>query len=983
MPGVTAILVERDGDESAARALAASTRRPDAVVRVPAGSSLARVVADLPRPPRAADDHPALFGSPGDDEWLWILPGSAAPEPDALARLLGAVEVAPSVVIAGPKLVDHDDRTLLRSYGESVTRHGTTIPLADDELDQSQHDAQDDVLGVVLPGMLIRRSMFELLGGPDRGLSSFDAGLDLSMRARLAGGRVVRVAGARVAVAEGAQDFLRRRPLSPGARDRVRRTAHLHRRLVYAPRAAVPFHWLSLVPLAIVRALGMLLAKRPAAIPGEIAAAFAAAFDGSVPAARASLRRTRRVDWSALAPLRIPPDVVQERRATARDREYVASGIPDIVRASFLPGGLAVTVVGAAVGTVLSLRLFGADALAGGALLPVGDLGGLWTNLDWGPRDGQGLAGPADPAHVVLAVLGSLTPWNPSLALVVLWIAAPALSALAAWWAATRFSARAWPPVVAALLWMLAPPFLAALAEGRPYAVIVHVLLPWFVLALLEAPRSWSAAGAAALLLAAIGASAPVLAPALLGLVVAWAVAHPRALVRVLVTSIPLLALAAPLIAAQFARGTPLGLLADPGPAVPFATPSGWHLLLGSPSAGSDGWSALVALVGLPAELGTVAAVAFWAPLAAIVLLALFLPGARRALPAAIVAFAGLVTAVASAHLAPSAAGAEAVAIWPGAGLSLYWGGMIAAVAVGLTALRAAGAGVGAAVVLSALVAVAPALAGLVSAGAVGPGGVVGPGDGRTMPAIVAAEAAGDPGLGTLVLRPQSDGSLSASIERGTGATLASVATYATTRPEGGADQDLLAELAGNLASRGGYDPAPVLADLGLEFVVLTPVDALHDRGAALVRDRAAEALDAQPALSPVGDTVRGSLWRFGDHEPVPPLGAGAVFGTPTLVAQAAVLVFAFLLALPTGRRRRRVAPGPEHELTGDVVTAPGDLDGEDFDTDAGDAFDGGAPFDDGLGLDVFAPPTTVLPSVPDSPAPVPGAAPDPGGPRG
>ncbi|WP_395640929.1 glycosyltransferase family 2 protein, partial [Pseudolysinimonas sp.] len=178
MPGVTAILVARDGGDTAERALAAQTRRPDDVVVVSAGTPLARVVAGLP--------------SAGGDDWLWLLPADAEPESDALARLLAAVEVAPSVVIAGPKLVDPDDRGRLRSFGESISQRGVTIPLADDELDQSQHDSDDDVLGVVLPGMLVRRTMWDLLGGPDRGLPSVDAGLDLSIRARLAGGRVVR-----------------------------------------------------------------------------------------------------------------------------------------------------------------------------------------------------------------------------------------------------------------------------------------------------------------------------------------------------------------------------------------------------------------------------------------------------------------------------------------------------------------------------------------------------------------------------------------------------------------------------------------------------------------------------------------------------------------------------------------------------------------------------------------------------------------------
>ena len=926
MPGVTAILVARDGGDTAERALENQTRRPDSVVVVAAGTSLQRIVSGLP-----------VAG----DEWLWMLPAEAVPEPDALARLLAAVEVAPSVVIAGPKLVDPEDRAMLRSFGESVTRYGTTMPLADDELDQSQHDSDDDVLAVVLPGMLIRRSSWQVLGGVDPGLPTYDAGLDLSIRARLAGARVVRVAGARVAVATGAQDFARRRALSPGAAERARRVAHLHRRLAYAPGSAVPFLWLALLPLALVRSIGLLLGKRPGAIPGEIAATVAAIFDGSVPAARANIRRTRRAGWAALVPLRVQPDVVRERRASARDRAHAASGTPDLVRASFFPGGLAVTAVAAVLGIALGIRLLGANALTGRGLLPLADdVGTLWANLGWSAgqgsgaggwgRDALGLAGPADPFSAVLALLGSLTPWNPSFALVLLWIVAPPLAALAAWWCATRLSTRAWPPVLAAALWALAPTFLAALIDGRPAAVLVHVLLPWLVLAVLDAPRSWSAAGASGLLFAAVAACSPVLVPALLAGVVIWSLAHPRAILRLLAIPLPALALFAPLVAAQVARGTPFGLLADPGVQVPYAAPSGWQLLLGSPSAATDGWQRLVELLGLPAALGTPASIALLAPLAAIVILALFLPGSRRTLPAAAVALAGLLTAVAAAHLAPATSGADAVAIWPGAGLSLYWAGLIGVVVVAMAALGRVAIAAGLALVISAAAAVAPSLVTLAG----GTGAVV-PGDGRTLPAIVAAEAIGDPGLGTLVLTPQTDGSLAATVVRGGGARLDTSSTFAATRQELSTEQRDVAELAGNLASRGGYDPEPVLSSLAIEFVVLTPAMLTAEGAASAVRERAAEALDAQPALDAVGDTERGSLWRFPGHEPTVLPAASSAFGTPIIVAQGLIIGFTVLLALPTGLRRRRRDAGADDP---DVEPDLGDgLEGDGFEADGFD----------------------------------------------
>ena len=157
--------------------------------------------------------------------------------------------------------------------------------------------------------------------------------------------------------------------------------------------------------------------------------------------------------------------------------------------------------------------------------------------------------------------------------------------------------------------------------------------------------------------------------------------------------------------------------------------------------------------------------------------------------------------------------------------------------------------------------------------------------------------------------------------------------TFAATRATVSDAQVEIAELAGNLASRGGFDPAPVLERYGIEFVVLAPA---IDGGDA-VRERAAEALDAQSALEAVGDTGRGSLWRFPDHEATAVAPASSPLGTLAIAGQIAVFAFAFLLALPTGRRRRRRA-----------ATA-GSTDDEALDPDGyeSDAFD-----DDGFGED-------------------------------
>src|SRR5690606_21211102 len=105
----------------------------------------------------------------------------SAPAADALEQLLRAVEIAPSVAVAGPKAMAWDRPDVIAGFGESMTRFGSSVQLVDGELDQAQHDVLDDVLGVAANGMLVRRGVWEQLGGFDPALQTTDAGLDFSV----------------------------------------------------------------------------------------------------------------------------------------------------------------------------------------------------------------------------------------------------------------------------------------------------------------------------------------------------------------------------------------------------------------------------------------------------------------------------------------------------------------------------------------------------------------------------------------------------------------------------------------------------------------------------------------------------------------------------------------------------------------------------------------------------------------------------------
>lgn len=125
-------------------------------------------------------------------EWIWLLHDDAAPAPEALAELLGAVERAPSVTVAGCKQLDWHSPRKLMDVGLSTSRWAERLTLIDaDEMDQGQYDGRTDTFAVNSAGMLVRRDIWEHLGGFDPALPGSGDDVDFCWRNRLAGHRVV------------------------------------------------------------------------------------------------------------------------------------------------------------------------------------------------------------------------------------------------------------------------------------------------------------------------------------------------------------------------------------------------------------------------------------------------------------------------------------------------------------------------------------------------------------------------------------------------------------------------------------------------------------------------------------------------------------------------------------------------------------------------------------------------------------------------
>lgn len=895
---VDALTIVLCGADPALTQVAASSGA-EGVITAPAGTPFATATALA---------TPRLTG-----DAVWLLAQDTAPDPDALIRLAGALELSPSLVVAAPKLVAWDDRDVILSLGVSMTRYGSAVELAAGEHDQGQHDGDSDVLGTDIRGVLVRRDAWVSFGGLDPALGGADEGLDLGVRARLAGALVSVVPAARVAVAGDGVAAMARGRRRARRRAFATRTAQLHRRLAYAPAFAVALHWLSLLPLALWRSILHLVTKMPYRVLPEWGATLLVMVRlAAVARARRRIRAVRRVGWSRLAPLRVS-------RTEMRLRWEGDGADPDApVRSElrFFVGGGAWTVLAAlAVSAAVFAPLLAWPVLGGGALAPLrANVAQLWQDAAWGSRPlGLDAVGPADPFSALVALIGTLSPGDPSRAFVVLWVLALPLAVLGAWLAATRVTESSMLRITAAVAWALAPTFLASLVEGRPAGVLVHLLLPWLFFAASVAHRSWAPAGAASVLLVGVLACAPSLAPAV---VVLWSAAlvivalvAGRGIARVIWLLVPSVVIFAPLVWTQVRSGNVWGLLADPG--VPYAgaevtaDPLGRALLAaGFPTSDPGGWASLtggpVWWVGL-----------LVAPLAVLAVLAVLTPRWVTASGLLLIAVTGMATAFAAVGIAVAFdSSSTPVPVWPGAGLSLAWLGVVGAAIVALDAgvvgRAAALRPIGAVVVLGALlVAVAPALTAQTSDAGSGRT-VVANGPASTLPAFVAAEGRGSTDVGTIVLDPRADG-MRVQVVWGGSATLTGQSTVQSTRTTPTENDAELAALAADLVTPSADDVVSRLAERGIGFVLLESAPAGEDdviRGARL---GAATSLDQRSLLDPVGATSRGDLWRV--NTPLAPRAAmddhQVNLQRLVTLGSIGVLLVALLLAVPTAASRR------------------------------------------------------------------------------
>ncbi len=727
--------------------------RSAAAVPITAGAATAGISRTALRAPAApgSDTERGPETRPGDTdpsgaavsrhEWIWLLQDDAAPAPDALERLLDAVERSTTATVAGCKQLDWDHPRKLVDVGLKASKWFDRFTLVNlDELDQGQYDDRTDFFAVNAAGMLVRRDVWEKLGGFDPALPGPGDDLDFCARVRLAGHRVVVVPAAKVFHATD-----RATPLgSPAAA----RRATIFMRLKHAPLWQVPL----LAIGAVLSALYWLFAGFLLKAPGHALSMFAATFAGlfhplALARSRRTLAGTRRQHRSAHRGLLATPAEARNqlkalREAVGPEEEPAepAQAGPSILEPTGDIHHEAVTSLSAvrtapivsAVGLVLLLvvlslvvlgRLVGASALTGGGLLPVsGQLGSVWQHAtNWWVSLGSGLPGRGDPFNYVLWLLGALGLGNGSAATLWLVLLAIPLAAFTGWLAAGAFSRHRWPRIVAALVWAGAPVLQTALGQGRAGALLAHVLIPLVVLGLVRAaggaetalgvaglpqatdkPQaavklgrpgvggnpSWTAAAASGLALAVVTAAAPSLfAPAVVTVLLATIFLGRRGK-TMWWSLVPSAALFLPF--AWSARANPRALLGDPG--VPLAGTPGplWEQLLGFPNAVAPAQNLLGGTTPASGPFWTWAAVLLvGAPVVVVAFLALLTPLRRSGTVRTLwlVALLALAVAYASKLLAVSLDGTTLVTPFNGPAVSVALFALLGAALLGFDAV--------------------------------------------------------------------------------------------------------------------------------------------------------------------------------------------------------------------------------------------------------------------------------------------------------
>ncbi|MFD6491041.1 glycosyltransferase family 2 protein [Streptomyces sp. NPDC060188] len=853
-----------------------------------------------------AYDLPDLpHGEP--EQWLWLLHDDSAPEPDALAHLLRVVEnereLGHEVAVVGPKLRGWYDRRQLLEVGVTIANSGRRWTGLDRrEQDQGQHDHVHPVLSVSTAGMLVRRDVFEELGGFDRRLPLMRDDVDLCWRAQAAGHRVLVAPEAVVRHAEASSrerrtvDCVGRTSASP---HKVDKAGAAYTLLVNARTAQLPWILVRLVLGTLLRTVAYLVGKVPGQAVDEIRGLLGTLLRPERIIAGRRRRGRPQVDKGELRALFPPPGATVRATVEQVAGNLVGRSDAELTTGAGRHGGAVESGPGGDDGDFLEIEQFarlkriarnpgpmvflvllfvsllacrallGGGALAGGALLPApSDASELWSRyLDgWHPV-GAGDTQAAPPYLALVAMLATVLLGSTGLAVTVLLVASVPLAGFAAYFASRPLVEsrllRAWASVAYAFL----PAATGALAGGRIGTAVLAILLPLLARAGVAASGlahssgargSWRATWAYALLLTFTTAFTPIVWPIALLLGLALLAVRRREL---------------PAYGTRFLAqlGTPLLVLA---PWSLTLLPFGFFKEAGL-EYGASAATALDLLGASPGGPGTVSGLMLFGVVLAA--LAALLRTERQAgiRTAWIVALVALVLAVLSNS-----------STWAGPATLVYGLALLSAAAVGADGARArvAEQSFGWRQPVAALIAFACAAGPLLIAAGWIIGGADGPVERRDpvqVPAFVAEESGTRDQARTLVLDSRSAAQVGYTLVRGSGARLGDAELASA-----GGENKKLDKVVANLVAGSGADQADELGGFAVRYVLVR-------KGAPREVSRV---LDATPGLTRLSQQDGSALWRV--NRQVSRAAIVPASGEPQSIAAGAVEVHT---TVPTG----------------------------------------------------------------------------------
>ena len=521
---VAAIIVTHDGQTwlpEAVAALASQTRPYDHIVAIDTGSRDASVqILKSARIPIIYAERECGFGeaiSRGvhslkpelapSTQWIWLIHDDCAPAPTALEYLLEAIDDRPLVAMVGPKLLGWHDRTHLLEVGISIAGNGARwTGLEPLEYDQGQHDGVHEVLSVSTAGALIRRDIFEEIGGFDKNLTLFRDDVDFGWRARVAGHSII---AATKAVTFHAQASATERRTVDVEGAFFGRPLLLDRRnaayvlLSNSSWWMIPWLALQLLSSAIVRSIGYLIAKLPGYASDEILAVASLLIKPGIIFKARKERKSKRFVSSRIIATYFPPRWSQLRLSTSRSIEAIRSrlfpergttvaSILDSVedddllvpfKSNHLFGLLrkpqvAGFILLAVITLIASRNRLG--PLIGGAL-PASPSGAqdLWRSYfeSW-HQVGMGSSTASPPWIAILAILATVLFGKTPLLITLLFLIAPLLMMWSILTLLKKLTQSAWISVTASFVYAISPVAIAAVNSGRLATVVTLIVAP-------------------------------------------------------------------------------------------------------------------------------------------------------------------------------------------------------------------------------------------------------------------------------------------------------------------------------------------------------------------------------------------------------------------------------------------------------------------------------------------------------------------------